>query len=195
MLAVHQLVGEPEHLKLFPNNMKKNNLQNKKGLALRNLKGISLVETIVYVAIFSLFVIGLAQFSTTLSTTRLHTQGVLEVNDQGSRAIKLITQTLRGADSVNSPSVGNSASTLNLSVEAIPGNTTFSESGGVLYTNEGPGAPIVLTNNKVVVSNLEFFNLSRAGTPNIIKVRFTLTSADARDPYTVNFEGSGALRK
>lgn len=165
--------------------MKKNNVQ----------KGISLVETIVYVGIFSLFVIGLAQFTATLSTTRLHTQGVLEVNDQGSQAIKLITQTLRNASSVNSPNVGSSASTLNLTLDSVPGNTIFYENGGVLYINEGPGSPIELTNNKVVVSNLTFSNLSRAGTPNIIKISFTLTSTDARDPYSVTFDGSGALRK
>ena len=179
------MAGVQEHLKSFRNNMRRNNLQ----------RGISLVETIVYVAIFSLFIIGLAQFSTTLSKTRLHTQGVLEVNDQGSQAIKLITQTLRNASSVNSPNVGSSASTLNLTLDSVPGNTIFYENGGVLYINEGPGAPIELTNNKVVISNLTFFNLSRANTPNIIKISFTLTSVDARDPYSVNFDGSGALRK
>lgn len=158
-------------------------------------RGISLVETIVYVAIFSLFVVGLAQFSTTLTQTRLHTQGVLEVNNQGSQAIRLITQTLHNANSVNSPNVGNSASALNVTLESVPGNTIFYENGGVLYINEGPGAQIKLTNNKVVVSNLTFSNLSRPSTPNIIKISFTLTSADARDPYSVTFDGSGALRK
>lgn len=166
--------------------MKKTNLQ----------KGISLVETIVYVAIFSLFVIGLAQFSTTLSTTRLHTQGVLEVNDQGSQAIKLITQTLRNGSSVNSPTIGNSGASLSV-VTNTPATspTVFSLSGGVLYITEGAGSPVALTNSKVVVSNLTFSNFSRASTPNIIKVSFTITSASTRDPYSVNFDGSGALRK
>lgn len=186
MSVVNQVVGVQEHSKSFRNNMKKTNLQ----------KGISLVETIVYVAIFSIFIIGLAQFSTTLSSTRLHTQGVLEVNDQGSQAIKLITQTLRNASSVNSPTIGNSGSSLSV-VTNIPATspTIFSLSDGVLYITEGVGSPIALTNNKVVVSNLTFSNFSRASTPNIIKISFTITSASTRDPYSVNFEGSGALRK
>lgn len=166
--------------------MKKNNIQ----------RGISLIETVVYVAIFSLFVIGLAQFSTTLTTTRLHTQGVLEVNDQGSQIIKLITRTLRNGSSVNIPTIGNSGSSLSVDT-GIPATnpTVFSESGGVLYITEGAGSPIALTNNKVAISNLTFSNFSRAGTPNIIKVSFTIASASARNPYSVNFNGSGALRK
>jgi len=178
--------------------MKKNNLQ--KGHARTPISlgsaGMSLVETIVYVAIFSIFVIGLAQFSTTLSTTRLHTQGVLEVNDQGSQALKLITQTLRNGSSVNSPTIGNNGSSLSIDTDVPATNpTVFSESGGVLYITEGADSPIALTNNKVVVSNLSFSNLSRASTPNIIKISFTITNIDARDPYSVTFDGSGALRK
>lgn len=166
--------------------MKKQNFQ----------RGISLVETMIYVAIFSVFIIGLAQFSTMLTRARLHAQGALEVNDQGSQAIKLITQVLRNGSGVSGPAVGNSGSSLSIDT-GIPATspTVFSESGGALYVAEGSGLPMALTNNKVVLSNLIFSNLSRAGTPNIIKISFTLTSADARDPYSVIFNGSGALRK
>lgn len=166
--------------------MKKNNTQ----------KGISLIETVVYVAIFSLFVIGLVQFSTTLTTTRLHAQGVLEVNDQGSQIIKLITQTLRNGSSVNIPAMGNSGSSLSINTGVSATNpTVFSVSGGVLYITEGAGSPVALTNNKVVISNLTFSNFSRTNTPNIIKVSFTIASASVRNPYSVNFNSSGALRK
>lgn len=147
-------------------------------------------------AIFSVFVIGLAQFSTTLSSSRLHAQSVLEVNDQGSQAIKLITQTLRNGSSVNSPTIGNSDNELHIDTGVPSTNpTVFSLSDGVLYVSEDGDTPIALTNNKVVVSNLSFSNFSRTSTPNIIKVSFTITSASTRDPYTVNFSGSGALRK
>ncbi len=178
--------GEREHLKLFHNKMKKNNLQ----------KGISLIETIVYVVIFSIFMIGLSQFSTTLSSVRLHTQGVLEVNNQGSQVMRLITQTLRSAHFVNTPIIGTNGNSLSIDT-GVPATTptVFSESGGVLYITEGAGLPVALTNNKVLVSNLNFSNLSRVSTPSIVKIDFTLTSASVRDPYTLNFSGSGALRK
>lgn len=159
-------------------------------------KGLTLIETLIYVAIFSIFVTGLVNFSSSLSATRLHAQGVLEVNDQGSQALKLITQTLRNGSSVNSPTIGNSGASLSVVTNTgATSPTVFSLSGGVLYITEGSGSPVALTNSKVVVSNLTFSNFSRASTPNIVKVSFTLTSASARDPYAVDFEGSGALRK
>jgi len=159
-------------------------------------KGISLVETIVYIAIFSMFVVSLASFSTTLSTTRLHTQGVLEVNEQGSQILRLITQTIRNADGVNSPSISASSATLSIETGVPATNpTTFYASGGVLYITEGSGSAVALTNNKISVSNLSFTNLSRPGTPNIVRVAFTVTNVSARDPFTANFGGSGAIRK
>lgn len=166
----------------------------------RAQKGFSLAETIVYVAIFSVFVIGLMNFSASLINARLHSQRVLEVNDQGSRAIRMITQTLRGATGVNSPPVGASGGILNLVTETpATSPTVFSASGGVLFITEGAAAPVELTNNKVVVSDLVFTNSSHPGTPNIVQVSFVLTSAavsaGAGGPYTVRFDGSGALRK
>lgn len=165
----------------------------------KRTKGISLIETLIYVAIFSIFVVALASFSRSILSARVHNQIVLEVNDQGSRAMKTITQTLRNASQVNSPTISNTA--LNLSVVTdIPATnpTVFSLTGGVLYVTEGSASATALTNSKVVMSNLLFSNLSRSGTPNIIKVSFTLTSASSTssgDTYSITFDGSSALRK
>ncbi|OGZ05190.1 MAG: hypothetical protein A2845_02620 [Candidatus Lloydbacteria bacterium RIFCSPHIGHO2_01_FULL_49_22] len=163
-------------------------------------KGFSLIEMIVYVAIFGVFVIGLMSFSAGLISARLHSQSVFEVNAQGSRAIKTITQTLRNASQVNSPAVGALGGLLSVITETpATSPTTFSASGGVLYVTEGVGAPIELTNNKVIISDLIFSNFSQPGTPNIVQVSFVLTSATtnagAGIPYVVRFDGSGALRK
>ena len=167
-----------------------------KKISLKNHRGFSLIEIIVYVAIFSILVVVLASFLNSITSTRLHSQIVLEVNDQGSSAIKTIAQTLRNASSVNSPTMGSIASSLSvLTVSPATSPTVFSESGGVLYITEGSGSPVALTNNKVVVSNLTFSNFSRSSTPDIIKVSFTITSISVNSPYTVNFDGSGALRK
>lgn len=165
----------------------------------KRTKGISLIETLIYVAIFSIFVVALTSFSRSILLARVHNQIVLEVNDQGSRAVKTITQTLRNASQVNSPTITNTAQNLSIATEAPATNpTVFSLIGGTLYITEGSGSPVALTNSKVVMSNLLFFNLSRSGTPNIIKVNFTLTSTTSSstgDTYSVTFDGSAALRK
>lgn len=162
--------------------------------------GFTLVETIVYVAIFSMFIIGVVSFLSSLSSSRLHNQMVLEINDQGSKAMKTITQVLRDGSNVNSPTIGNTASNLSVVtgvVETSP--TVFSENAGVLYMQEASGSSVALTNNKVILSNLTFSNLSRPDTPNIIKISFNLKStAGTSSPsgqYSFTFNGSGALRK
>jgi Tfp pilus assembly protein PilW len=173
---------------------------NWKNINKKNIEGFSLIETIVYVAIFSVFIIGVVSFLSGISETRLRNQTVLEINDQGSKVMKTITQVLRNGTNVNSPTISNTAFNLNV-VTGLPmtNPTIFSENDGVLYITEGVGLPVALTNNKVVVSALSFSNLSRPDTPNIIKISFTLTSVNTAsntgDKYSFTFNGSGALRK
>jgi Tfp pilus assembly protein PilW len=171
------------------------NLLNKK-----YKKGFSLVETIVYIAIFSIFITGTVSFMSGVSASRLNNQMVLEINDQGSKVMKTITQSLRNASQVNSPTIGNTALNLSLTTSlATTSPTVFSEIAGVLYMTEGSGSAIALTNNKVVVSGLLFSNLSRPSTTNIIKISFTLTSINASTSpsgqYSFTFNGSGGLRR
>ena len=162
--------------------------------------GFTLIETLIYVVIFTIFVISMVTFSSSMTSSRLHNQMVLEINDQGSKIMKIITQTIRNASQINSPTIGNSALNLNIVTELpITNPTIFSESNGVLYVTEGVGNPIALTNNKVIVSNLNFSNFSRPDTPNIIKVSFKLTStaldSSPGGTYSFTFNGSGTLRK
>ena len=161
--------------------------------------GISLVETIIYVAIFSMIVTTFVTFSSSMTTSRLHNQMTLEINDQGSRAMKTITQAIRNASIVTSPTIGNADSSLTLSMYSSPVNPTiFSVSSGILYITEGAGSQIALTNSKVIVSNLTFSNFSRASTGDIIKVSFTLSSATSGGlggSYSYTFNGSAQVRK
>lgn len=151
-------------------------------------KGISLVETLVYVAIFSIFVASLLQFSNTLYVARLQGQDIFEVNGQGAQAVGVMTQAIRNANTLSSPEIGTSSSLLSI-------NTTFpilfSEIDGVLYVNENGGPLIALTNNKVSVSNLTFSNFSNPGAPDSIQIRFTVSGNN----YTNNFYGTATLRK
>jgi len=163
-------------------------------------RGFTLIETLIYVAIFGILVTALTSFASALITTRIANQLVFEVNDQGSQAIKILTQTLRNAKQVNSPTIGNTAANLSIVTESpATSPTVFSASGGVLYITEGSDSSVALTNKNVTVSNLLFSNVSHATTPNSIKVSFTLTSTSTKSsivaPYTATFDGTGTLRK
>ena len=169
--------------------MSKNNLQ----------KGLTLVETLIYVAIFTMFVLTLSSFSSQINSARLRSQIILEINYQGSRIIQDINSTIRNATSINSPVITNSGTSL--SVETVDPNhnpTVFSVATGTLYVQQGTNDLIALTNNRVEVSDLIFSNMSRVGTPGTIRIRFTLKNSDAHakpeEQYTKDFYGSASIR-
>jgi len=163
-------------------------------------KGFSLIEAIIYTAIFSTFIMGFSAFINNLRSERLHTQSMIEIHDQGTRLIHIITGTVRNARTINAPGTGQNGTILSVTtVDPATDPTIFSvTSGGVLTMKEGTGATIPLTNNKVSVSNLSFENFSQAATPGVIKIRFTLgngaESQRSQEKYSLDFYGSAAIR-
>ncbi|MEI6843152.1 MAG: type II secretion system protein [bacterium] len=171
--------------------MKKNSIQKN--------SGFTLIETIIYVAIFGMVIVGLAEFALSLNSYRMRTQVMLEVSDQGASLVRTITQSVRNGTAINSPVVGNSAGVLSIATASSSTNpTTFSASGEVLYMVEGTSSAVALTNNKVKVSNLVFSNTSRPATHGTVLVRFTLSNTAsttrAEEQYSVNFYGTATIR-
>lgn len=168
-------------------------------MSARTCRGFTLIETLIYTALFVLIAGAIASFAATLQSSRVRTQVVLEVNGQGASVIRTITQAVRNASAINTPSVGVSGSTLSLTT-LDPGTdpTVFSQTGDSLYVSEAGGADVALTNTKVAVSNLSFANRSRSGTPGVVEIRFTLSTAGSptrpEEQYSVDFYGTAAIR-
>ena len=154
-------------------------------LKTKKQKGFSLVETIVYVSIFSIFMISFVTFLNVMTTSRINNQIVLEVNNQGNSAMRIMTQSIRNSTSFSIPN----SSTLNLTTPN--GSIIFSVSGGVLNMNDGSGN-IALTNNKVTVNSLSFVDFTQSTSAENININLTLESANNTHP--VNFYGSASLR-
>lgn len=162
-------------------------------------KGFTLVETLVYVAIFVMFVGGITTFAVQLQSSRLRAQIMLEVNGQGNSIVRSIGQTIRNAQAINAPTAGTSASSLSVATgNPVTNPTVFSQSGEVLYVTEGAGSPIALSNNNVRLTHLTFTNLSRVSTPGVVQFRFTLqntaSTTRAEEQYAIDFYGTAAIR-
>lgn len=163
----------------------------------KNNLGFTLVETLLYVGIFGIIIVAIVTFSKSIVASRMQSQKLLEVNDQGANALRVITFALRNAEQVNSPTPGNASTSSSLAMASGSKNPTIfslDETSGVLNIKEGLGSATALTNNQVTVSNLIFTNYSRSGTQNAVQVSFTITSK-ADTGYSVNFVGSGGPRK
>lgn len=165
----------------------------------KNQSGLTLIEFILYIALLSVLLLALSGFYGLVLRSRAKAQTIAEVEQSGAQIVQIITQTIRNATAINSPSLGNSASSLSVSVvNAGQSPTIFDLSNGVIRIKEGAGTAVDLNNGRVSAANLNFYNFSRVSTPGVISFSFTLTrnNASGRNEldYTKTFYASAALR-
>lgn len=155
-------------------------------------QGFSLIELIIYISLVSVILLSITSFSFTLLNARSRNEVIAEVEQQGVLAMQKITQTVRNAEDINTPTPETSAAALSLD------SAVFDLANDALRITRDRGVPVDLTNHRVIVSDLSFDNLSRAGTPGLVRVRFTLShknpGAKALFEYSKTFYGSASLR-
>ncbi len=165
-----------------------------------SMKGFTLVEMVLYVSLCSIFLLTLSTLLTFLLETRVRSQAIAEVNQQGSQIMNMMTQTIRNGRSIQVPSIGTSSSTLSITT-AVPlrNPTIFDVSNGVMRIKEGSSTGIPLTNSRIKVTAINFQNVSSAAsTEKIIRISFTIDHVNlgGRSEYTFTktFNGSATLR-
>lgn len=136
--------------------------------------GFTLIETVIYIAIISVFLVSVIQFSTNVIRTGEKARVMNEVQQNARFALERITREIRSADSVN---IG--ASTFDshpgvLSISKGGANTVFDLSGGVLRITEGAGSPVNLTTGSVNITNLVFENFSVINRTQNIRISITV---------------------
>ncbi len=160
---------------------------------INNDSGFTLVEILIYISIFSLMVTGLASLTLLINQSMSVAQNRIEVDSQYVGAIKIMSQTIRDSKGINSPSVGAQSDSLSLkTIDSSKNPTVFFVDEGVLYISEGLGSPTPLTNNRVLVADLGFYNLSRPNTHGLIQIDMTVNQFDSI--RTMNFNSVSAVR-
>jgi Tfp pilus assembly protein FimT len=76
----------------------------------RLLKGFTLVEMSLYVAICAILLLVLSSFLSFLLGARVRSQAITEVNQQGFQVMNLITQTIRNGRSIECRQKNNTSS-------------------------------------------------------------------------------------
>jgi len=146
-----------------------------KNYKLKSKGGFTLIELLLYVSLSAAILFVIIMFVSSLLEARVRNQTVATVDGEGNRIVSLITQTIKNSISINSPVIGAESSTLSLNT-GIGGNdpTVFSLVSGVIMMKEGANPAVALTSNSVIISNLNFRNLSRPGTPGNVDITFTV---------------------
>lgn len=144
-------------------------------------------------------VVGLAMSA---SAERVNSQITADLNYQGEAAIALMTQTIRQSSGINSPTTGDSATSLSLTMANSTVNpTVFSTAQDTttrLTIAEGNPAIInKLSNGRVSVVNLSFINMSLNATKGSVLIKLTLKYQSASDrrelKYTKTFYGAATI--
>jgi type II secretory pathway pseudopilin PulG len=161
--------------------------------------GYTLIELLLYISIIGGLLTAVTLFFGTAIDTRIKTQSIAEVDQQGALAADTIAQTIRGADSITLPSSGTSAASMSLAVPTVAlSPTVINLNGTTLQIKEGGSPVTALTSPNVQVTGLTFVNLTRASTPGIVQVTFTVarTNISGRNEYSYQktFTTSTALR-
>lgn len=161
--------------------------------------GFTLVELLLYVSISGAMALVVSIFLTILISARVKNQTILEVEEQGIALIQRITQTVRNATDVNSPSQGTSSDALNLTVPVSSDSPTiFDLAGGVARMQEGSSAPISLTSPRIQATSFQIQNLGGTGTPGTIRIQLTLVHVNPKNKnefnYTKTFIASATMR-
>jgi len=164
-----------------------------------NKQGFTLIELILYIALVGIISLVLIYFLGDLLESRVKNQTIMEVEQQGQLIAQRILQVGRGASYITVPATSTSGSVLNLVVASTTLNPTiFAQSGEMVTVKEGSLATSTLNNEKVIISNLLFTNLSRTGTRGNFRFSFTVyasgTPGRYEYEYSKNFIGSVSLR-
>ena len=166
------------------------------------IRGLTLVEMILYVGICSALLLSLSSFYIFLLSSRIKSQATTEVEQQGLQAVQLMSQTVRNARSLDTPSVGSSGSLLSVTmINALLNPTTFdADASGTLRIKEGSGPYIPLTNSHIAVSALTFQNVSSSSsTDRVLHYSFTVTynnpTGKNEYSYAKTFIGSATIRQ
>ncbi len=139
------------------------------------IKGVTLLETLIYVAIFAVVAGGLIGILSGTIDVVSKEDAINEVDENLRQAISTIGNRIRNTDIIQSAT----GTTLVLRMATTsPGGfstTTFSVSNEMLYLTEGDNDPVAVISDKVKVDSLEFTKISMPGAKGGVRINMVLS--------------------
>lgn len=163
-------------------------------------KGISLIETLVAIAIMSLVVLSATSLFRSLLLQEKRNRAITEVESQAALVLYDISQSVRNATAITAPTTGSSSSSVTLSIPGIPAQnpTVYSYSSRGVWVSYAGGQARRLSSDVVHVSSVAFQNITATGTKGALRVslgfEYAATSSNSNLVYTTNRVTSITLR-
>ncbi len=164
----------------------------KKVTKLLTQKGTSLIEVILYIALFSIIIVVVVDLLMTSGSLKTESESQSGIQDDAALINSRLSYEIRNADALTSPAtIGQIANSLNLTTGSEVHN--FSLSGNNFVYQKTLGATVTsanLNSSLTAVSNLTFQALGFSGGKLSIKADYTLTELKAiqQGNQTKNYE-------
>lgn len=138
-------------------------------------KAFTLIELLIYLGIVSGLLVVAGAFTWSIIKGSVKSASLREVQQNGRLAMEIVTREIKSASGINNPLAGESADTLSLIMSDNSLNPTIFELlNNQILLSQGVDGPYLLTTDQILVSNLNFTNLSYADTPGTIRIEMTL---------------------
>lgn len=162
--------------------------------------GFTLIELLLYMVLVGIILSATTSFFIITADSRVKSQSVNEVEQQGVQVMNYILQSIRNAEGISAPTIGVTATQLTLTSQTSTLNpTVINLNGTVIETKESTAATVPLTTDEVQASSLSFKNLSRPSTPGTVQVSFTLSRTNPANKniykYQKTFISTGTIRQ
>jgi type II secretory pathway pseudopilin PulG len=167
------------------------------------MKGFTLIETLIYIAIIGTAISSFVVFSISIGNSRNKSYVIQEVHGNARVALDLISQRIRNASSVNI-----SASTFDIDpgvlslamVDSTKNQTLINLTGndGTLQITEGVSSALPIVSDEVKITNLIFTNLTASSAREHIRIQMTVEYAKSDDvyyTYAKSFQTAESLRQ
>jgi prepilin-type N-terminal cleavage/methylation domain-containing protein len=155
------------------------------GGRIKDNKGFTLIEVIVYLALFAILFGGAIAAAYNVIESSGRNQAKANLQEEGEFLLAKINWVLSGVQSISIPAVGNASSQLSVSKvigldngQPIIVYLSLRPDGTNMVIDKGSG-PVVLNNSNTYVSQLVFTHASVSGqgiNPESVAVRFVLST-------------------
>lgn len=142
---------------------------------IRNSQAFTLIELMIFMGIFSILIFILTDIFIISLKTKTSAESTAVINQDGRFIFAKLTADINNANSISSPVLGTSSSSIDLILYGVPETIRFNDSSGNIELVTG-GKTDVLNSVNSKISNLAFTRLGNIGGKNTIRINITLQS-------------------
>jgi type II secretory pathway pseudopilin PulG len=161
----------------------------------KNIKGFTLVETIIYVLLFSVVMGGVVSFGLLLSAINAKNLCIRETQANARTALNFISSEIKSAKDIVSPEFGNSSTVLVYIDQDENSKTIKLDEGILIFVSDGE--EISINRSSVLISDILFKNLSLDNETDSIQFSFDYSyySTSSKEFYSEGSLRSAMMRR